>query len=379
MSTQAQELRGAKAHSKAQTAYPEAERPLDCTPDQLDVVRYQLPPDDCARTKRQPWRQECSFSYATRCPENTWLSDYFQKHHQVRSSSSTNKAHNDDDPEFLSLFIGCNKGMDAVDAMRMGSGNAIFDKEAWKSAMSKFGELHFDVCKQSSTNQFPLDRNASGEGVKAELHCIEPMPKTARELNRSAKELGWDANGFIVTHAAIGREDGIASFPGDATAGVENIGLGNGCGSEKCEDVTVYSLDSYVSRHVKGSGAIHYLSIDVEGFDLDVIISGLNNTIDRVRYLEFEYNWMGSWAKQSLQYAVTMLDMKGFTCYWPGEAGKMWRITGCWLDHFDIHMWSNLACINRKSQEMVSIAEDMESLFQSTLRLGKELQITKVG
>lgn len=253
--------------------------------------------------------------------------------------------------------------------------------------MSKSEKLHLDVCGQSLTEQFSLDNNTSASSSsssssyghhRAEVHCVEPMPSTYRKLYRSANELGWDARGFVVTHAAIGKEDGIAPFPADATAGVENIGLDNGCGSGKCEDVNVYSLDTYMSRHVEGNGngPIHYLSIDVEGYDYDVIIGGLNDTIDRVNYLEFEYNWMGSWKGQSLQEAIELLDLKGFTCYWPGTAGKIWRITGCWMGHYNIHMWSNVACINRNSQDMVSVGRDMERRFRNTLRLGKSLQIS---
>mmetsp|Transcript_34429 Transcript_34429/g.72481 ORF Transcript_34429/g.72481 Transcript_34429/m.72481 type:complete len:318 (-) Transcript_34429:515-1468(-) len=228
--------------------YDPMERPEDCTSDEIDVLRHQLPPTDCVSTKKQPWRQKCSFTYATRCPDNPWLEDYFHSIHRnrIKLASSTSSSNNNNDLDFLSLFIGCNKGMDAVNAMRMGSGNSIFDKEAWRKAMSKSEKLSLDVCGQSLTKQFSLDNNMSASSSLsyghhiAKVHCVEPMPATYHKLNRSANELGWDARGFVVTHAAIGKEDSIASFPADTTAGVENIGLANGCGSGKCEDVIVY-------------------------------------------------------------------------------------------------------------------------------------------
>jgi FkbM family methyltransferase len=86
---------------------------------------------------------------------------------------------------------------------------------------------------------------------------------------------------------------------------VENKGLENGCKSGLCENVVVSSLDSYVEQHVSPY-PIDYLSIDVEGFDFDVLLGGLNDTLPRVKYLEFEFNWMGSRKDQSLSDAVNL-------------------------------------------------------------------------
>jgi FkbM family methyltransferase len=78
--------------------------------------------------------------------------------------------------------------------------------------------------------------------------------------------------------------------------GKENMGLDNmktSCGSEDsimCKEVPIMTLDEYTKRKkIKGS-MIHYLSIDVEGFDYNVIL-GASQTLKRVQYLEFEYNW----------------------------------------------------------------------------------------
>ena len=82
--------------------------------------------------------------------------------------------------------------------------------------------------------------------------------------------------------------------------------------------------------------------------------------------MEFEYNWMGSWAKQNLLDAVKMLDGIGFTCYWAGN-GKAWRIDeSCWLDHFSWHAWSNVACVNRLINAQIAV--NMEDTFIKTLR-----------
>lgn len=38
-----------------------------CTPEQLSIIKGQLPPDDCLKYRGSPWTQNCSISYATRC------------------------------------------------------------------------------------------------------------------------------------------------------------------------------------------------------------------------------------------------------------------------------------------------------------------------
>ena len=341
-------------------------RPFQCTEDQLNIIRKQLPSHDCYQYQSQPWLQKCSFTDATKCPDNQWLADFFKnKQHQQRIDDSTQ---HEEDGRFISLFIGCNKGMDAVNALRMGSGDSRFDKNVWIETLTTKGrmKLHNDVCGQASTPQFPLTSNLGTPRKKSEVHCIEPMPATAKELARAANELGWTDVGFIVAHAAIGRNDGMASFPSSSSVGVENKGLENGCKSGLCENVVVYSLDSYVEQHVSPY-PIDYLSIDVEGFDFDVLLGGLNDTLPRVKYLEFEYNWMGSWKDQSLSDAVNLLDRVGFTCYWAGKNGLLWQITNCWLDQYHVHVWSNVACISRHDRQMRSVAEDMHKRFVSTL------------
>ena len=101
---------------------------------------------------------------------------------------------------------------------------------------------------------------------------------------------------------------------------------------------------------------------------------GFDRALARVRYLEFEYNWMGAWEGQPLSGLVRRLDEElAFTCYWPGKKGAAWRITGCWLDHYDVHFWGNVACVNRNAMGAQRIAERLERRFAATLARGDEL------
>ena len=125
----------------------------------------------------------------------------------------------------------------------------------------------------------------------------------------------------------------------------------------------MYSLETYVEIYVKYQGPINILSIDVEGFDFDVIF-GAGSVLDRTEYLEFEYHIKGNWGNYHITDAVRLLDGKGFTCYWAGKK-KLWRITNCYINGlYDWHGWSNVACVHRSQAEL---ADDMEKVFNETL------------
>lgn len=329
-----------------------------CTAEQLATIKKQLPPDDCLKNKGQPWGQRCSHTYATRCPDAVWLEDFYTDIHKRRQTKDS----------FLGIFVGCNKGMDAVNAMRMGSGDATFDKDLWVEAMTQGGKrtLGNSVCAQTTTPQFALPDDTELEPPSfSQLHCIEPMPITADALTRSAQQLAWDDKGFVVTHAAISKTDGSIPFARGDKVGEENKGIGN---CKDCVDVPMYSLNTYVSKFIPDESIpINYLSVDVEGFDMDVLLGGADHALPRVHYLEFEYNWMGSWKNQPLSANIEWLDEQGFTCYWAGFDNMIWRITKCFLDHYDVHFWSNVACVNRNVDDVRDVANSMERLFLETV------------
>ncbi|KAL3758624.1 hypothetical protein ACHAWU_008378 [Discostella pseudostelligera] len=358
------------ANTLTKTTTPSAVRL--CTSDELLVIKRQLPPDDCLKYRKKPWLQRCSLTYATRCPDAVWL----EKHYTNLRFTSGNPS-----PPFLAVFVGCNKGFDALNALRMGSGNPVFDKGLWNDAITQHGKLtlHRYVCNEVTRTQFdlPLENKVTSSPFLSQVHCIEPMPATARALKQAAQETKYDMMGFIVSHAALSRENGFVSFSADGAVGVENKGISNtNCGGDgtNCVNVTKYSLDSYVERFVpmdvnNNVSPINYLSVDVEGWDYEVLLGGVRHSLARVQYLEFEYNWVGPWKTRPLSEVIQFLDAQfGFTCYWAGFNNTIWRITNCWLDHYESHFWSNVACVNRNIDEVKDLAEDMEKLFMETLK-----------
>ena len=82
---------------------------------------------------------------------------------------------------------------------------------------------------------------------------------------------------------------------------------------------------------------------------------------------------VGPWKERPLLEVIEFLDAQfGFTCYWAGFNNTIWRITSCWLDHYESHCWSNIACVNRNFDAVNDLAEDMEDLFMETLRKGED-------
>lgn len=318
------------------------------------MIRSQLPPDACLKTHRNPWANNCSFSFATRCPQAVWVDEFYQ-HHAAQTA----------------VYVGCNKGMDAINALRMISANPAIDKNAWRDSFFKDQTIESGVCNQEFGEQFSIP--ASRTQTPAVVHCIEAMPITAAHLNRTAGELGLDES-LIVTNAAMASVDGVAVFPNvEEKVGVEGMGLAD-CkkNQDNCKEVPLYKLDTYL----EDSGPIDFISVDVEGYDFDVLL-GANETLPHVRYLEFEYNWKGSWGKQKLSDATNFLKSHGFTCYWAGTEGHIWRITDCWLDYYDLHFWSNIACVNLNDPIIKPMARRMEQLFQETVAAGKSIQIAE--
>lgn len=329
--------------------------PPACTREQLDMIIHQLPATDCENNENRPWTNRCSFSYATRCPESLWIEEYYTKWRPTGEP-------------FTAIYVGCNKGLDAVNALRMGrSSDAAIDKFAWRDVFFANGSnVARGVCRQELVEQFSL---RDGEANPAIVHCLEAMPLTARHLEQTAAHFAWKDR-FVVKNAAFSSKDGVTRFS-TAIIGTETTGIcGESSINSNCQDVPMLRLDTYL-RHqnvTSPDSFIDFLLIDVEGNDAEVLL-GASETLNRVRYLEFEYNWKGLWKSHSLHDITKNLLDQGFVCYWPGIKGHIWRITDCWLSHYSLRYWSNVACVHTQRHPVV--AKRMEDLFLETLKLGE--------
>ena len=118
---------------------------------------------------------------------------------------------------------------------------------------------------------------------------------------------------------------------------------------------------------------IDLLSVDVEGYDWDVLLGG-DATLKRVNYLEFEYHQVGNWPNHQLSTAIDKLKGQGFVCYWAGAFGQLWRISDCWQEYYNLHYWSNVACVNVNQPSVETMAQRMEELFLQTLAQGDKIR-----
>jgi hypothetical protein len=244
-----------------------------CTEDQIASIKAALS-DHC---KGLPFYQKCAYTRLTKCPNQTWL-DAFHKERFHHGSEGTPL------PSYIGISVGCNKGMDALNSLRVGSQNDRLDKEAWKKEFFSGKEVHAGVCGQEHEEQVRIEENSVEfeKGAKHQMYCIEAMPSTADTLAQTAKTLGYDELGMTVINAAGGIQDGVAWFPNLEKSGVENQGMAT-CGANSpefrrkyCTEVAVISLDSLATKYiggfendlaesVNGYPIIQTLNIDVEG------------------------------------------------------------------------------------------------------------------
>jgi hypothetical protein len=340
--------------------------PPACTDDQRAATRRSLAPRSTGQN--------------TRCPVNTWWDEYIYDKFAARALPLQ-----ESDQPLLAIFIGCNKGDDAVEALAKLSGDGQVDKSEFSreliaAATAKNQNLTKRACPD--VQDHPLLRHHAlgiNRTSKAMVHCVEAMPSTAELLETAARNLPWLAPSgrFHVEHAALARESTAGSiwFPNNAP-GVEHLGLG-ACdspeGRANCVEVKVHTMDTYVKEKVitgdqrfrEETFVIDFLSVDVEGYDWEVLgYGGANWTLGHTRYLEFEYHSQKPWNQVNLSTAVAILETQEFVCYYAGEQ-KLWRLTGCFQEYMNVHRWSNVACANGAlDPELVA---RMEGVFMRTI------------
>lgn len=330
--------------------------PPQCSAGQLEILSKQIGPMLCERSKKMPYMNRCSFSWASQCPDTPWVG-----RHLAKAKTTT-------EDSFLSFFVGCNKAIDAVNALQLGSRNPKYDVAKWKESLKKAGDFAGSSCKQLDGKDYTL-KDPTQPHRLAQVYCFEPVTSTFTQLQRTKTEMGW-TNELVLEQAAMSSEAGSMSVSTSIELGKEDSTLEELTCSKNhqgCQEIPIYTLNDYVATSLSGTPPIHFLSIDVEGYDFEVL-KGASNILPRVHYLEFEYSWKEPWGKQNLADAIQMLHDVGFICYFPGDKKeRIWRITGCWQEHYALHFWSNIACVNGNIPEARPLADDMEEHFLETL------------
>lgn len=344
--------------------------PHVCSEEQMRIVKYLFP-----------------HNRGTNCPNPTWWDDHmFQVFQQELSSSSPSRGR-------VGISLGCNKGDDAVDMLAKLSGNREVSttdfREAFRIVANESTSGLGRACPVNPETPLAKDHplwQRKSQYQHAQVFCVEAATTTAANLKGARDKMPAWKEDFTVTHAALGSRDGTAYFPRVALG--SEIGqlcrptldvMGKVVAPDNCEAVDLISVDTYVSKYVEpkvlaaaaasepaSPVIIDILSVDVEGFDWDVLgLGGASSTLKQVKYLEFEYHEVGNWGNYNLSdVTIHLWDNYSMICYYAGK-GMLWRLTGCFQDYFNAHTWANVACVSPILDPI--LAERMEALFQNQI------------
>lgn len=325
---------------------------------------------------RRPWYNRCPITQITGCPNSEWIDDHYHR------TTSVKEERREEKKKFIAINVGCNKGYDAINFLRIGTNDPSVSRDAWRNAMPESASEA--VCAQDvGALDYKVPPNAD-VNEDATVYCIEPVPSTYTALQEAAERTGYSQNLKVLQYAVSENHEMTHVLFPNFEAGQEKQEIRSCAGKSKekqdelkCSPVKMSSLDlimeneHFFEEH-DDSDLVDLMLIDVEGWDIRVIQGG-RKILERTKYVEFEYNWKGDWMKLSkskmnpLQEAITILEELHFTCYWPGQ-GELWRISsGCWNTkvYDGIPFWSNVACVNIKHAPELS--EQMEELYKKTI------------
>jgi FkbM family methyltransferase len=266
------------------------------------------------------------------------------------------------------VTVGCNKAYDFIHSLRLWSRDEKFSVKKLVKAHLKNGlsnDSYAGICGAGEKAE-AVHKTTENVGIREALGwCFEPVPANIELLRKSFSDLGYLSDERVhLVQAALSSHAGTAHFQRGFT-GVENSGMvqETGAPNNGIALVNMVTLDDELFSKVN---KIDVLSIDTEGNDAKVLIGSLQLLSNRkVRYMEFEYHEFGQWVKSDLNDLTDILDQFGYDCYFPGNNGQLWRLTGCWHDSYYKKRWSNVACIDRGEVYVHQVMEGIAKQFSS--------------
>ncbi len=302
---------------------PQEGFPAKCTKEQLKKQLAQLPVDPDGLGKRS-WR-DASFTLATKRSGGVYNPEL------VREFFASDEFTLDATHAFYGVSIGWqNKNVIPVDMLLLGSRDpSRYDRKKWSQEIGLGGEI-------------PLTEVAIKDGAskRPAKYLMVGVPEDL-DVKTFKDNLKYSDQEF-----AVKRADSI-------------VALG---------DVINNNRPS-VDGKVADDQPIHYLEINSPEEQDAYILAALGHNMDKVRFVHFQYNKGGSWFNGKLSSVISDLRASGHVCYFASQTGSydLWRITDCFLDHFDENHWAGISCINFNNQDVRVLAERMEKKFLETL------------
>jgi FkbM family methyltransferase len=116
-------------------------------------------------------------------------------------------------------------------------------------------------------------------------------------------------------------------------------------------EVPMLNLEGMVEKlgiQKRKNTLIDILLIDTEGSDAEVL-KGAKSLLQQpklIRMVSFELNENCPWPLTTLESVVRDMATMSYVCYFQGQ-GRLFRLTGCWTEYYEINRWSNIACVKR--------------------------------
>jgi len=317
-----------------------------CTAAQRALLLKQLPNSAACHTK---FHSGCSFREATSGCQNPLLARTFFANTQDFKPVSSSKV----PIPFTAVIVRWGNNNIPLDLLRIGSG-----LDPKYQQMKEWGKNN-DACRAPITTTTTMKEGEQPPRLPPQVVVLDwdnPM---------SISGYGYKAEGLII-------EDKIKMNGG------EYIG-------KKDSFTTLIQSKLGVAQQQQPPpppSIIHYLDLvgRAGGYDYMILMELLPELLQHVRFLHFGYNEKDNWSSPSytLQKLIAHLQTNGLICYWSGDEHSkygLWRITDCFLDHYNEKNWSRIQCVSGRHADVQELATRMETQFLTTIQRLKNRSI----
>jgi FkbM family methyltransferase len=176
------------------------------------------------------------------------------------------------------------------------------------------------ICVDVGANWGVWTRMLSASAARGFVHAFEPSPATFQLLQRNCRS----NRNVECIQAALGSQPGTVSFSDESVAA--NLRRIEPSGLPRSSIARCDSLVSFLSA--RNLGRLDFLKVDVEGFEAEVIMPGLEMLRVRKTLICFEYikAFDGRSTKHPASRLFDDLPMAGYQIYRLDSTGRHWPL-----------------------------------------------------